>query len=556
MSVQDCHAEQKILVVDDDELLLTLIETVLADEGYRIETASSYQLAQKALLANTHFDLILLDQYLSDGFGTDLLRLMNEKSVACEPPVLMIGGGDDSGLLEECFSLGIADYIVKPLHLELLKLKVDTLLREQQLQEQLESRHNQVSTLLENIRQDQEMARFVYEHLMSRYHEPLPNITANIIPHSVFSGDMILSVTSPSGNVLALVADATGHGLAAALTMIPVIPAFATMASKGISLPLIVSEINEKLLLETPDNRFVAAVAIELDIQRGRLRVWNGGMPDAYWIPDDGSEITAFPSTNLPLGVVERGDFTSAGQSLGGIEAGELIIMSDGVTDILYSNGEKPEAQVRRTLGENAKGARFSALLNLMGPLSGEPEDDISLFSLDHSSVKSVEGLAPVVSVKCLNWSMTQTGAQLADNSLVSLASQAWNSALLPADKQQVAFTILTELVNNSLDHGLLGLDSRLKEDAENFEVYLRERELRFGDLANTDYICVELELDQKQLTILVKDSGAGYTFVGDKKMQGELSGRGLALIESLCDEFEVAAPGNIAKAIIKLVHN
>lgn len=555
MNPQDGKEMQRLLVVDDDELLLTLIEDVLADEGYTLHTANSYRSAENTVLTLPAFDLVLLDQYLNDGLGTDLLRLMNDQPALRDVPVLMIGGGDDSDLLEECFSLGIADYIVKPLHLELLKLKVDTLLREQRLQMELESRHKQVSGLLDSIRQDQEMARFVYEHLMSRYHQPLANVSANIIPHSVFSGDMILSVMSPTGSILALVADATGHGLAAALTMVPVIPAFATMSSKGISLPLIVSEINEKLLLETPDNRFVAAVAIELDVRRNRLRVWNGGMPNAYWVPDDGTDIVTFASENLPLGVVERQDFSSAGKSVADLTAGELIVMSDGLTDILYAKGEVPAQRVESTLAEHPVGRRFDALFQLIADQSGEPQDDISLFSLYHSQATAVQSPA-TEPVKTLTWSMTQCGAQLADHDLVSLASQVWSSALLPAEKQQLAYTILTELVNNSLDHGLLKLDSKLKEDAKGFDGYLRVREARLVDLTEDDFISVELKLSQDFLTILVKDSGAGYTFEEGAQMQGELSGRGLALIHSMSDAFEVMPPGNVAKVIIKLTHN
>jgi CheY-like chemotaxis protein len=78
-----------ILVVDDEELPLTLRKLVLEKQGYRVITARSAAGAMQ-LLESSHVDLVLTDQLMPGGTGVELARTV--KRTRPELPVILISG--------------------------------------------------------------------------------------------------------------------------------------------------------------------------------------------------------------------------------------------------------------------------------------------------------------------------------------------------------------------------------------------------------------------------------------------------------------------------------
>jgi hypothetical protein len=114
---------------------------------------------------------------------------------------------------------------------------------------------------------------------------------------------------------------------------------------------------------------------------------------------------------------------------------------------------------------------------------------------------------------------------------------------------------VLSELFNNSLDHGLLGLDSMTKTWIGGFEIYMQQRADR---LAKLDHGRVELSFllhqDESRavLDITLSDSGPGFDYqnrLQDSTCLSESNeqtfGRGIALVKSLCDQIVYSGIGN-----------
>ena len=115
-----------ILVVEDDIKLNQLVCTYLNDNGF---TAKSCLRAADAydLMYNNIYDLIISDIMMPgiDGFEfTETVRLVNKHI-----PILFMSARDDLPSKQKGFKLGIDDYMVKPLVLEELLLRVKALLR-------------------------------------------------------------------------------------------------------------------------------------------------------------------------------------------------------------------------------------------------------------------------------------------------------------------------------------------------------------------------------------------------------------------------------------------
>jgi len=63
----------KILLVDDDESSRTTLSALLEDDGFSVRCTASMGGANEYLAGNANADLVLLDQNLGDGLGSDLL---------------------------------------------------------------------------------------------------------------------------------------------------------------------------------------------------------------------------------------------------------------------------------------------------------------------------------------------------------------------------------------------------------------------------------------------------------------------------------------------------
>jgi DNA-binding response OmpR family regulator len=63
-----------ILLVDDDATNRLVLSTLFEDYGFKIETASSFKEAEEKIASTgSSYDVVLLDQHLGDGLGTDLV---------------------------------------------------------------------------------------------------------------------------------------------------------------------------------------------------------------------------------------------------------------------------------------------------------------------------------------------------------------------------------------------------------------------------------------------------------------------------------------------------
>jgi len=124
--------------------------------------------------------------------------------------------------------------------------------------------------------------------------------------------------------------------------------------------------------------------------------------------------------------------------------------------------------------------------------------------------------------------------------------------------QRQQLYTVFSELFSNALEHGVLGLDSGLKESAGGFTQYYREREAKLGKLEEgTIRIKIEHspEDDGGVLRIRFEDSGTGFNYqksrVSLEDNQGH-SGRGVHLLQSLCDKVTYDGNGNIVEVVYR----
>lgn len=122
------YLSKKILLVDDDESIISLINTVLHKEGYsRIYTAGSGKEAIK-MVNETEPDLIVLDVMLPDFDGYEICRQIRDKSMV---PIIFLSAKSDESDKLISYAMGGDEYITKPFSPKMLLAKISAMLKRQ-----------------------------------------------------------------------------------------------------------------------------------------------------------------------------------------------------------------------------------------------------------------------------------------------------------------------------------------------------------------------------------------------------------------------------------------
>ena len=144
MSVSSTGA--KILVVDDDKSLRSLLSLVLEEEGYAITEAQNGEDCLR-LFAQLQPDLVLLDAVMPDMDGFDCCAQLRSLPAGQSTPVLMITFLDDQESIERAFQVGATDYITKPIHWPVLFQRLQRLMVASQAIAQAEQIQGQLLAL-------------------------------------------------------------------------------------------------------------------------------------------------------------------------------------------------------------------------------------------------------------------------------------------------------------------------------------------------------------------------------------------------------------------------
>lgn len=117
---------QKILVVEDDELLQEVLTQSLKKKGFQVESAGNGTLAQE-MLEEATYDLVILDLKLPEVSGIELLRQIKKKFSV---PVILMTGFSSADQTKDAFLLGASGFLSKPFKVNELIDLIKTILPE------------------------------------------------------------------------------------------------------------------------------------------------------------------------------------------------------------------------------------------------------------------------------------------------------------------------------------------------------------------------------------------------------------------------------------------
>ena len=113
-----------VVVIDDDFRVAKIhCSFVSKVDGYEVAGVAHSGAEALRLVRDVEPDLMLLDLYLPDIFGLDLLNQMRVQGLRCD--VIVISAGNDSKTVQQAVQLGVTNYLLKPFTFADLKQRLD-----------------------------------------------------------------------------------------------------------------------------------------------------------------------------------------------------------------------------------------------------------------------------------------------------------------------------------------------------------------------------------------------------------------------------------------------
>lgn len=559
----------KVLIADDNQIDRMVLSRIVRNQGYDVFEAENGALAVTAY-EEFRPDIVLMDVMMPVMDGREAARRIKADAGEEFVPVIFLTSLTDAQSLADCLDSGGDDFLSKPYNPIILKAKISSFYRMREMHRTLQAQRDTIAIHNEHLLHEQHVAKAVFDNVAHAGCLSAPNIRFMLSPLAVFNGDVLLAARNPAGGMYVLLGDFTGHGLPAAIGAMPLAEIFYGMTAKGFALSDILREINLKLKGILPVGFFCCAVVAELNFDRKIMNVWMGGVPDCYLLRATSGEVETLSSRNLPLGVLSNEKFKDEMVEYQ-VDAGDrLFVWSDGIQEARNPHGEMFGEERLRDVFVTTQNPEdvFDAIQTALNDfLEGSGNDDdttlLELKMVEESELEEVElKLASGPVSGPIDWEMHyELGISSLKNfnPMPLMIHVMMEVPGLRAMGGQL-YTVMAELFSNAFEHGVLGLSSSLKATPQGFMEYYHQREERLDGLVDG---FVRIHMQHRgdgrsgELILRIEDSGPGFDYqeVLERKRRGEgneYSGRGLRLIDEICDSLQYIGIGNQVEAVIR----
>jgi CheY-like chemotaxis protein len=108
------QASSRILIADDDAVIMRMVTAILEKEGYTVVAARDGREAYRILRIDTDFAAAIFDMNMPHLKGLDVISHMQTERRLSRIPVMIMTAGQDLTLCSESFAAGAALFIQKP----------------------------------------------------------------------------------------------------------------------------------------------------------------------------------------------------------------------------------------------------------------------------------------------------------------------------------------------------------------------------------------------------------------------------------------------------------
>jgi serine phosphatase RsbU (regulator of sigma subunit) len=446
--------------------------------------------------------------------GIEAARHIRANAEEMPTPLIFLTAITDQQTMIDGLDLG-DDFIHKPIDPPILRAKLRAFIRLVQSQRQLREQRQRIERLNEAMQRESEIAAHILDRVLAHTEPPDEHfLQYRVVPSAVFSGDMVLARRTPAGRLHLLLADAVGHGLPAAINILPLFFPFDGMSRKGCTLATVARELNRRVRNLLPSDRFVAATLVSVDYGQRTIEIWNGGNPPALLLDAHGTIAERIDSMQMALGLNDDNPALFETQRVQCDPGDQLLLCSDGIWENPAFAGDDPAQPMAALLTATAPGQRMEALIR--AAIDAGQTDDLSAVMITTNARDpgrtTVEATRPSSFGARMSLQFGPDALRRGD-AVDSVLDMAASLGLVDGFPGLPA--VIDELFSNALDHGVLGLAGGARRGPDDERAaFLAARQGRLDGLRE-GFITVGIEPDflygKRVLRLNVADSGLGF---------------------------------------------
>ncbi len=325
--------EVSILVVDDSSFNRLVLKRRLGELGYPNVTMAEDGIQGLAALERGGFDVVLLDLEMPNLDGIGVLEQLHAARGAA-PPVIVISALTEMEKIVRCIELGAEDYLPKSFDPPLLRARLGAVLEKKRLRDLADARLAALEAELESARQAQ--LALVPRDFAAAVTGSV-SLHAAMVPARQVGGDLYDALRLDDRYILFAVADVSGKGAPAGLTMarsLGLMRAAAVQFATPDAPPdpgAILTLTNDDLARENETQTFVTVALGVLDGKTGQGRIAIAGHDLPVLLGDGAPRLVTGLSRQPALGAIEGIPYRSDAFTL--TPGQGLFLYSDGVTE-------------------------------------------------------------------------------------------------------------------------------------------------------------------------------------------------------------------------------
>lgn len=395
----------KVLIVDDERLIIEYVGKLLASYGYDYDFIPKPKFLYEKLNTD-HFDLILLDINMEGQDGVNILRDLKASDEYKDYTVIMMTGEANQNVISKCFELGVADYITKPIRELEFKARVESSLKLQEYVKQVSKQNEDLAKSqkiimdsVKKIRDSIDAAKRIQNAMLPSLEKIQNNIPDTFVfyrPKDVVSGDFywfdevqLTNGQAGKSKLMMAVGDCTGHGVPGA---------FMTALGTTLLKEIIINQkiVKPEVILEELNKSLVNILSEDQkgdDVQEG--------MDLGICAIDVESKTIEFAGARRPLVYVNDGEISvlKGSKKSVGIQPEEYssleffqekISIEPGTTFYMYTDGFQDQFNE-----DNSKKYSRKKLFEVFAENSASPMDEQSKILADE--LQSWKGETPQV---------------------------------------------------------------------------------------------------------------------------------------------------------------
>lgn len=335
------NSRAEILVVDDDATSRRVLVQLLTSAGYDCRECENGAQALEMIHSDLP-SLVLLDFDMPGLTGTDVierLRSNQEPAIAQLPAIMLTGHGSEASEVG-CLQAGADDFVTKPINTAVLRARIETQLRLRSMRRQLERQNDELEQWRHNLERDLAAARLTQQSLIPQNAPKLPGwqVAAYYRPVIQVGGDIYGWLRMKDGRILFWIADATGHGAAAALLTTLAKLLFHHGSAEHGAPAKVMDAVNNDFRSIFGARSFMTAMCVALEPKSGRAAVVGAGHPPLLVLRRSEAR-SSIASVAPPLGLIQHPEFTET-----------TVELNPGDAFVLYTDGLFGTAKGKRSL--------------------------------------------------------------------------------------------------------------------------------------------------------------------------------------------------------------